>query len=248
MKISLFSTEGNLGPSITPLILEALKRVACEPEGLPLVGGKAGLFAANGIGREAARHCKEQGLVRVLRSDIKGKTSSEICVITDRGLDLLTEQVDPFILLERLQHDLETQGRSWRAALENLQHGKDRLTLLQQAVERVLERCPGHSNSGSAVDGFRLEPKILAKLRTWQREGTLGDFPLPDLFQSVADDVPTMKLGEFHDTLRRLHEDKSIYLHPWTGPLYQLPEPAFALLVGHEIAYYASLRSESPLG
>jgi len=29
---------------------------------------------------------------------------------------------------------------------------------------------------------------------------------------------------------------------PWTGPLYDLPEPHFALLVGHEVAYYASSR------
>ena len=33
--------------------------------------------------------------------------------------------------------------------------------------------------------------------------------------------------------------DHQVYLHPWTGPLYALPEPAFALLVGHEVAYYA---------
>ena len=28
----------------------------------------------------------------------------------------------------------------------------------------------------------------------------------------------------------------------WTGPLYAIPEPPLALLVGHEIAYYASPR------
>jgi hypothetical protein len=49
-------------------------------------------------------------------------------------------------------------------------------------------------------------------------------------------------IGQFHDGLRRLHDGATIYLHPWTGPLYELPEPRFALLVGHEIAYYASSR------
>jgi hypothetical protein len=47
--------------------------------------------------------------------------------------------------------------------------------------------------------------------------------------------------------LRSLHDRERIYLHPWTGPLYALPEPAFALLIGHEVAYYASLRNDKRL-
>ncbi len=42
-----------------------------------------------------------------------------------------------------------------------------------------------------------------------------------------------------------MHQAGRIYVHPWTGPLHELPEPAYALLVGHEIAYYASLRTGS---
>ena len=53
---------------------------------------------------------------------------------------------------------------------------------------------------------------------------------------------PSLTIGQFHDSLRRLHEMEKIYLHPWTGPLYEIPEPACALLVGHEVAYYASVR------
>ena len=49
-------------------------------------------------------------------------------------------------------------------------------------------------------------------------------------------------IGQFHDQLRLLHEQELIYLHPWTGPLSEIPEPATALLVGHGIAYYASVR------
>jgi hypothetical protein len=52
----------------------------------------------------------------------------------------------------------------------------------------------------------------------------------------------TLSIGQFHDVLRRLHERDQVYLHPWTGPLYAMPEPQVALLVGHEIAYYASIR------
>jgi hypothetical protein len=45
--------------------------------------------------------------------------------------------------------------------------------------------------------------------------------------------------------LRLLYDAGRIYLHPWTGPLYAVPEPTFALLVGHNVAYYASLRHHS---
>ena len=86
-----------------------------------------------------------------------------------------------------------------------------------------------------------LAPPILARLADWS--GAAGeDCPLPELFRSLSllDSQPT--IGEFHDCLRRLHADGAIYLHPWTGPLYALPEPACALLAGHNIAYYASPR------
>ena len=49
-------------------------------------------------------------------------------------------------------------------------------------------------------------------------------------------------IGEFHDCLRQLYADGTITLPAWTGPLYALPEPQYALLIGHGIAYYASLR------
>jgi hypothetical protein len=43
--------------------------------------------------------------------------------------------------------------------------------------------------------------------------------------------------------LRQLREQQQIELHPWTGPLYAIPEPVYALLCGHEVVYYARKRS-----
>ena len=85
---------------------------------------------------------------------------------------------------------------------------------------------------------------ILARLADWTAsEPSARDCPLPDLFRSLSmrDEPPT--IGQFHDCLRTLHEQRGIYLHPWTGPLYALPEPQLALLVGHEVAFYASVRN-----
>jgi hypothetical protein len=83
---------------------------------------------------------------------------------------------------------------------------------------------------------------IREHLAAWHEAGALSDCPLPELFRRLRFDSPRLTIGQFHDRLRRMHLDEQIYLHPWTGPLYALPEPAYALLVGHEIAYYASLR------
>ena len=79
------------------------------------------------------------------------------------------------------------------------------------------------------------------KLADWS--GAAGeDCPLPELYRSLSLLDAPPSIGEFHDCLRKLHADGTLYLHPWTGPLYALPEPAYALLAGHNIAYYASVR------
>jgi hypothetical protein len=79
-------------------------------------------------------------------------------------------------------------------------------------------------------------------LQNRQDRGALGDCPLPDLFREARTTAPALTIGQFHDGLRTLLEREQIYLHPWSGPLYGLPEPTLALLVGHEVAYYASAR------
>lgn len=84
---------------------------------------------------------------------------------------------------------------------------------------------------------------LLTRLADWgSSAGVPRDCPLPELYLSLSTLDPTPTVGQFHDALRLLHTDGRIYLHPWTGPLYALPDPAVALLVGHEIAFYASSR------
>ena len=84
-----------------------------------------------------------------------------------------------------------------------------------------------------------LAPAVLAYLA--DRSGPT-DCPLPELFRALAL-TDALTIGAFHDCLRQLCADEAISLPAWTGPLYALPEPQYALLIGHGIAYYASLRS-----
>jgi hypothetical protein len=165
------------------MVLDALTRAAARRDGVPLFAPRTGtgLFAASAAGKKAARRCQDDGLLRVLRREPRGKSAHDLCDITDKGLAFL---------------------------LESDEHHR----------------------------------AIQEHLSAWEQSGALGDCPLPELFRRLCVAFPVLTIGQFHDRLRLLHEGGKIYLHPWTGPLYELPEPALALLVGHEIAYYASLR------
>ncbi len=103
----------------------------------------------------------------------------------------------------------------------------------------TLLEAPAEADLGTA---------ILTRLDDWSSLANAGeDCPLPELFRSLAAGS-SATIGEFHDALRQLHSAGAIYLHPWTGPLHEMPEPAYALLAGHNIAYYASQRGTGVRG
>jgi hypothetical protein len=86
-------------------------------------------------------------------------------------------------------------------------------------------------------------PAALEHLAQRRGPAALADCPLPELYRIAQQSTPGLTIGQFHDGIRHLYDRQEIYLHPWTGPLFELPEPTVALMVGHEIAYYASLRT-----
>ena len=78
-------------------------------------------------------------------------------------------------------------------------------------------------------------------MKEWSDSGRAGDCQLYYLYQQLSPLCPGITPGAFHDALRNLRQKKLIELHPWTGPLYEIPKPELALMAGHEIACYASL-------
>jgi hypothetical protein len=255
----------------TPLVLAALGRAAAAAEPVPLHGTRAapGLFPATAAGKQAAQRCRDDGLLAVAEppdppaaggTAVKKKAAAPCCTITDKGLGYLLAQVSPRQVLEDFVRGLEARQHrvaDCAAALRALQSSTDGL---KASVEKILDQFPPPERAAGAgglkalfreflaepapVNGQTLAPPaalegaVLAELQRWQQSGASEDCPLPHLYRQSA----AGSIGLFHDALRRLHDAGQIYLHPWTGPLYELPEPPFALLVGHEIAYYASLR------
>jgi hypothetical protein len=251
---------------LTPLILDALARAVADPHGSPLFASKAaaGLFPAVAAAKPAAHKCLQEGLIRVVRTDGQGKQLREYYAGTPSGLKFLVEQSSPRQVLDdfvRLLEERRDEVADLLATAERMAAGIDGM---KAAVAAVLPKvvngtgngvtgCPSpHAVTEHPVTSFPVpEPVptaelcelIHTRLRDWASSaGVPRDCPLAELFRSLSTLDPAPTVGQFHDALRQLHADARIYLHPWTGPLYALPEPAVALLVGHEVAYYASLR------
>jgi hypothetical protein len=222
--------EGALPEVAKRMVVEALTRAAGRPDGLPLFAAKAGagLFAPTAAGKLAARHCHADGLLRVVRREPHGKAAREVCDITDKGLTYLLEEARPPPVLDALVETLHTRQAYFAQLAEQVRRSQEQLAALEAAAT--------HSQRPAPRDD------VVLHLAAWHDGGALGDCPLPELFRRLRPAQPALTIGQFHDRLRVLHQDAAIYLHPWTGPLHELPEPAFAFLVGHEIAYYASLR------
>jgi hypothetical protein len=191
----------------------------------------------------------------------KKSAKAPLCTITEKGLAYLLSQVSPRQVLEDFVRALETRqgqadelldlARQMRHNLEALKVNVDKVLRQTYQTEGSTERgglkalFAGFLNDSDSSRGpsasaseTSLFDAVLAELTRWQQTCASEDCPLPHLYRQAS----AASIGQFHDGLRQLHDLEKIYLHPWTGPLYDIPEPPYALLIGHEIAYYASIR------
>lgn len=250
-----------MADAVQSLVLDALQRAAADPGGAALIASKGtvGLFASSAAGRRAAQKCKDDGLLCVTRTETRGKSQLEYCAVTDKGMAFLLDSVNPRGVLEAMLHALDACRSDQAELVEQTRHAQTALDGMHANLVRVLssveKSLEGEMVSASCRTDLQGRPAaplaeiragILEHLERWRDCGSLDDCPLPELFQRLENSVAGLTIGLFHDALRDLHEQERVFLHPWTGPLYELPEPALALLAGHEIAYYASLRGGMP--
>jgi hypothetical protein len=238
----------------TQQLVEALTKAAADPGGMPLYGNKKtpGLFAGSTAARKLAERARNDGYLEVVQSRTIAKKTQEFCVLTDKGLAFLVGHASPREILDRLLLVLQSReaqidelvrtARHWQQGLESLR------TLIRTLSVKVSSNgfTNGTGANGTAHAKPVLPDEIVAAVREWQNAAA-ADCPLPELCKRLQDKRAGLTIGVFHDALRQLYEERRLYLHPWTGPLYEIPEPAFALLAGHEIAYYASTTGESGL-
>ncbi len=231
-----------MADKLSHLILDALGRAALAPAGTPLVGTKAapGLFPATAAGRQAAQKARDDGLICPVAADPAGK--ADRYAATDAGRAYLLRQTSPKQVLEDLARAVEARHAQFTDWLTVARDTHAELAAVRDILSRVV---PQLSEPAAGAAGWTAD--LRQHLTDWHAGGAAGDCPLPELYRRLRSAHPALTIGQFHDGLRELHDREQVYLHPWTGPLYALPEPAFALLIGHEIAYYASSRSDKQL-
>jgi hypothetical protein len=229
------------------LLLQALSRAAAESSALPLFAGRGGpgLFPATAAGKQAAQRCRDEGYL--LDAGVQG--AAPLCVLSDKGRTYLLGQLSPREVLEDFVRALEARESQAAQLISQVRQMQASLEGLRQQVEPVLEQVRQQPAPGAGLNGtFRefhetvappADPDALAlaiveALGRWVNS---GDCALPELFRQCG----AASIGAFHDSLRHLEAAGRVYLHPWTAPLYAIPEPAYALLAGHAVCYFASL-------
>lgn len=203
---------------LSQLVLTALARAATQPRMQPLHGqAKAGgLFPASASGKRAAQYSREQGYL-----DESGR-------LQPKGLAYLIQERPPRQLLEDFVRAIEAREKQ----LTDL--GQQICTLLS-SHEEMREHLINMLKVYDQPISLPLEDELLRAIRKWSGP---QDMPLPELYRQAGQGH---SIGQFHDALRLLVKRLEVRIQPWTGPLYALPEPELALLIGHEIGYYVSL-------
>jgi hypothetical protein len=225
----------SLGAEVTQdALLDALGRLLASGGRMKLYG--TGKSPALWVSRTAA----SQRLVHELT--IRGfvalddpHSGSCQCTLTELGRAWLLGAQSPRLLLEDLLRASEAACQQLRNLETACRAQCQQLERLQGDIARVLDRVEA-SHGQSRVDS-----EIERLLERRQQASQVGACSLGDLFAALRQELPTLTVGQFHDRLRAMHENGRLRLMPWTGPLYQLPEPPLALLVGHEVLYYVQL-------
>jgi hypothetical protein len=238
------------------LALQALSKVLADPVARPLYGSTArpGVFQGTSqAAKQGAQHCLSGGwLAATGQYEGKGKSRKELYRITEAGIRAVLDQSELATLLgdsvnylERNVEQLASIATKIEETRQALRNQKEMVGKLQERLRPPDVKGPLHnlhrpSDAAAATDSQ--PPNWLAAglefLADYQRQNPYGHCPLPELFHRVAE-PRGLSIGQFHDGLRRLVQERRIRLHPFTGAAYQLQEEQYALVAGQEIKYYA---------
>lgn len=237
-----------MGNKLQELMIQGLTLAMADAEGKPLHGARStpGLFPSTVAGKQAAHECIAANYLKVVGVETRGKSAIDLYGITETGTAFLLSRVSPRPVLEELVRVVESRGRQVEQVVAAARECQATFAALQGHVAKTLAQLQAQPAPVPYSGDSTWKQDILRYLKDWQSSRPNEDCPLPDLFAHARQVLPGLTLGQFHDGLRRLHDDGQVYLHPWTGPLYEIPDPACALLIGHAVAFYASRRDDDP--
>jgi hypothetical protein len=242
----------------TETLLEALKQALAEPgeQRLYKSGKLEGLFASRtGVSGEAATQALRDGLLEVVKTETKGKTTVEWVRLTPRGVDFLHEHESPVQALRDLQAVLQVNREKmplWLAELqgeihrvsqrlaEDVQRWTHRLEALSQQVESALRRIDEDQAKQDGGEQVPWAQEALGYLDRRRTGGGAEECPMPELFAAIREQQADLTVTAFQDGLRRLQDRRVVRLLPFTDPISELPEPEYALPDGDTMYYYVA--------
>ncbi len=244
---------------IEGILLEAVKEALTGPAEQRLFrsGKLAGLFSSrHGAAGAAAERAVREGLLEVVRTESRGKSSQDWVRATPRAVEFVHGQESPVAVLHELRAALQANQEGiprWlkdmherMAALagqlttevRQLAHRLEALSQRAEEALRRLEAVQPRVAEGVARD-IPWAQDALAYLERRCERGLECPCPLSELFLAIRDHHAELTMTGFHAGLRRLFDRGLLRLVPYEGA-NGLPEPEYALLDGHVTYYYAT--------
>jgi hypothetical protein len=241
-------------------LIDALKEAAAAPapgeQRLYRSGKLPGIFPSRlGAAAQARDQALRDGLLEVVRTEVKGKTTIEWARITPRGIEFLHQHESPVRAMDELRAalaatqegvpvwlaDLRRQLQDLSVSLtEEVQAIARRLQSLTERVEEAMRRHNLSVPTGADVAGVvPWGPDAVTYLDRRRESGVVNSCPLPELFKALRESHPDLPVKDFHDGLRKLHDRSVVRLVPHDGTS-DLPEPEYALLAGSAVYYHVT--------
>jgi hypothetical protein len=219
-----------------------------------------GEFAGKGKTRKELYRITALGLQAVLeRSDasklLRSLTDSLKLLAegTSRIPQALQDNLSAFVRgLDALKADIQ---KSVGEALRPVEAAQATLRLLQANITNVLEKTKpidAEELTRKLAAGKQVSETASARSENWAGEvvrlvteqkqrNALQRLTLPQLFERIRARKPDLTLGQFHDGLRRLQDERRIRLSPYTQALATLDDPRNALFLDREVKFYVEL-------
>jgi hypothetical protein len=245
------------------LALEALANTLVDPTPKVLLGSGAtpGFFkGATAAAKAAARVCEERHWVTGTGEWVgRGASRKQKYRLTPAGLQAVLGQSEPLALLRSLGTGLQQQVEQFRSMRDHLGLLVDRLQPLTEAVGQLakrleppdVEQLMRQVGAGAATTPVRpsAEPsadtewlnEVVRLVMEQKQRDRYQPLTLPQIYAAIVQPRPGLTIGQYHDGLRALREQKRIRLSPYTRALATLDDARNALFLDGEVMYYVEL-------
>jgi len=243
----------------TEILLEAIRQGAAlgGEQRLYKSGKLPGLFSGRtSLNAEIASQAVRDGLLEMIRTETKGKTTTEWVKVTQKGTVFLLEHESPVRAMEELKTVLQANQDGLPAWLAEFRQSLEKLTLkftdeitalskrldaLSTRVTESLKRADkvGPQLPEGAASALPWAHDAMSYLEKRHNSGLAEKCSLSELFAALKEKEETLTVKDFHVGLRRLHDRGVLRLLPFDGPEGP-PEPEYALLDGPAMYYFAA--------